>query len=85
MAKRIILGVQVTDRLEKAQDVQKILTEYGCYIKTRLGLHEVTNSECSTVGLLIIETHGDEAEISTMEAMLKKVKGLVVKKMTFQQ
>jgi len=85
MAKRIILGVQVTDRLEKAQDVQKILTEYGCYIKTRLGLHEVSNSECSTVGLLIIETHGDEAEISTMEAMLKKVKGLVVKKMTFQQ
>ena len=85
MAKRIILGVQVTDRLEKAQDVQKILTEYGCNIKTRLGLHEVSNLECSTVGLLIIEAHGDEAEISKMEAKLKKITGLVVKKMTFQE
>jgi len=85
MAKRIILGVQVTDRLEKAQDVQKILTEYGCNIKTRLGLHEVSNLECSTVGLLIIEAYGDEAEISKMETKLKKITGLVVKKMTFQE
>jgi hypothetical protein len=83
MKKRTILGVQVTNRLEKAQDVQQILTEFGCNIKTRLGLHEVSGSECSTVGLLILETCGDKVEIQTMEAKLKKVKGLVVKKMVF--
>lgn len=85
MAKRTILGVQVTNRLEKAQDVQQVLTEYGCNIKTRLGLHEVSGSECSTVGLLIIETYGDKTEIQMMEAKLKKIKGLVVKKMVFQE
>ena len=85
MTKRTILGIQVTNRLEKAQDVQQVLTEYGCNIKTRLGLHEVSGSECSTVGLLIIETYGDKAEIQKMEAKLKKIKGLVVKKMVFHE
>ena len=84
MAKRIVLGIQVTNRVEKIPDVQKILTEYGCNIKTRLGLHEVSKSVCSTQGLLLLDTYGDEAEILEMEKKLKKVKGLVVKKMVFE-
>ena len=85
MAKRIILGVQVTNRVENIPGVQEILTEYGCNIKTRLGLHDVTESHCSNVGLLILETYGDEADILKMEAKLKKTKGLTVKKMVFQK
>jgi hypothetical protein len=84
MAERIILGVQVSNRVENILDVQKILTEYGCNIKTRLGLHEVTESHCSNVGLLILETYGNEADIRQMESKLKKLKGLTVKKMVFQ-
>ena len=84
MAKRIVLGIQVTNRVEKVPDVQKILTDYGCNIKTRLGLHEVSKSVCSTAGLLLLDTYGDEADILEMEKRLKKVKGLVVKKMTFE-
>ena len=85
MAKRTILGVQVTNRVENILDVQKILTEFGCNIKTRLGLHEVTESHCSNVGLLILETYGNEADILQMEARLKKMNGLTVKKMVFQR
>jgi len=85
MAERIILGVQVTNRVENILDVQKILTEYGCNIKTRLGLHEVSDSHCSDVGLLILETYGDEADILQMESKLHQVKGLTVKKMVFQK
>ena len=85
MAKWIILGVQVTNRVENIPDVQKILTEYGCNIKTRLGLHEVTESHCSNVGLLILETYGNETDILQMETKLKKMKGLTVKKMVFQK
>ena len=69
--------------MEKIPDVQKILTEYGCNIKTRLGLHEVTESHCSTVGLLILETYGDEADILQMESKLRNIKGLTVEKMVF--
>jgi hypothetical protein len=85
MQKHIVLGLQVTNRVEKIPDVQKILTDYGCNIRTRLGLHEVTESVCSTVGLLILDTYGDEALILEMEKKLKKVKGLVVKKMVFER
>ncbi len=84
MAGRIILGVQVSNRVENILDVQKILTEYGCNIRTRLGLHEVTESHCSNVGLLILDTYGDEADILKMESKLRKLKGLTVKKMVFQ-
>jgi len=84
MAERTILGVQVTNRLENILDVQKILTEYGCNIKTRLGLHDVSESHCSTVGLLILETYGDEADILQLESKLGQMKGLTVKKMVFQ-
>ena len=85
MAQRIILGVQVTNRVENVLDVQKILTEFGCNIKTRLGMHEVTESICSNVGLLILETYGDEADIAKMEAKLREIKGLVVGKMIFEK
>ena len=84
MTKRIVLGIQVTNRVEKIPDVQKILTEYGCNIKTRLGLHEVSKSVCSTRGLLLLDTYGDEAEILEMEKKLRRIKGLVVKKMAFE-
>ena len=85
MRKRTVLGVQVTNRVKNALEVQGILTEFGCNIKTRLGLHELTDAACSTIGLLIIETYGDAAGIKEMEARLKAVQGVVVKKMVFEE
>jgi hypothetical protein len=85
MRKRIILGVQVTNRVKNALQVQEILTKFGCNIKTRLGLHEVTEADCSTIGLLILEMYGKSSEIREMESRLKAVKGVVVKKMVFEE
>lgn len=85
MRKRIILGVQVTNRVKNALQVQEILTKYGCNIKTRLGLHEVTEAVCSTIGLLILEMYGKPSEIREMESRLKAVQGVVVKKMVFEE
>jgi len=84
MAKRIILGIQVTDRVHRVLDVQKILTEYGCNIKTRLGMHDVDVTSCSPTGLLILETYGDEATILAMEEKLRAISGLNVQKMEFE-
>jgi hypothetical protein len=84
MANRIILGVQVTNRLQNVTDVQKVLSEYGCNIKTRLGLHDVNENYCSTTGLLLMETYGDEQSILEMEAKLRAIQGLVIQKMTFE-
>ena len=83
MSKRIVLGIEVTNRLKEVPDVQKILTDYGCNIRTRLGLHEVKKNACSSSGLLILDTYVADADIFEIEKKLKKVKGLVVKKMVF--
>ena len=84
MSKRIVLGINVTNRVQEIPAVQKILTDYGCNIRTRLGLHEVSAKTCSSLGLLILDTYGAEADIMEMIKKLKKVKGLVVKKMVFE-
>jgi hypothetical protein len=85
MAERIILGVQITNRVKDVPVVQSLLTEYGCNIKTRLGLHEVGPSHCSTTGLLILEMFGAESDILAFEEKLKKITGVVVKKMAFEE
>ena len=85
MAKRIVLGIQITRRVQNVPSVQAVLSEFGCNIRTRLGLHEVTESACSTVGLVLLDTYGDEKTIPEMEEKLKAIKGVVVQKMVFEQ
>ncbi|MGC8863637.1 MAG: hypothetical protein ACP5R5_12790 [Armatimonadota bacterium] len=85
MPKRIILGVHISSRVEHVPDVQKVLTEYGCHIKTRLGLHDVNNSVCSPNGLLILETCGEEAGIAEMKKKLGAIPGVTVKEMVFEE
>jgi hypothetical protein len=80
--KHIILGVHVTERLKKVPEVQKLLSEYGCNIKTRLGLHEVQNV-CSPNGLLILEMHGDEVICLELGEKLSTIEGIEVQKMVF--
>lgn len=61
MAKSILL-ILVGNRKESAVKVQKILTGWGCIIKTRLGIHDGVLDNCSDEGLLILELHGTEEQ-----------------------
>jgi hypothetical protein len=83
MSKRYVLGIGLGNRVENAADFQRILTECGCYIKTRLGLHEVNENLCAPGGLIILEVYGGDAAVAEMESKLKAVKGLQVQKMVF--
>lgn len=78
-----ILGVLITDRQKEAGEVQKVLTKYGCTIKTRLGLHEVTDEVCSTSGLLLLELTGDVSEMDKLEKALITIDGTQTQKMIF--
>jgi len=84
MKKHIVLGVHITNRLKKAVEVQKLLSQYGCNIKTRLGLHEASEEVCGTNGLLILELVGDEKKCNELAAKLGKIAGIEVKKMVFK-
>ena len=79
-----ILGVHVQNRGENAVRVQQLLTEYGCYIKTRLGLHEVDENFCAQGGVLILEMVGEDKTIDEMAAKLKAVEGLELQKLVFR-
>jgi hypothetical protein len=79
----IILGIHITDRLKNAVDVQRVFTEYGCNIKTRVGLHDVDASVCSPSGVVLIEFFGTTAEAEAMAAKVGAVEGVEVQTMVF--
>jgi hypothetical protein len=83
MKEQWIIGIQITDRIRKASDLQSVLTKYGCTIKTRLGLHEVKENFCSETGLIILELTGNREEFIKLENDLLKIEGLNVRKMIF--
>lgn len=83
MSRHVIYGVHIQNRGENAVRVQQLLTEYGCNIKTRLGLHEVDASFCSTGGVLLLEMVGDAATCEALRAKLSALDGIEVKEMVF--
>ena len=83
MAEYTILGIYLSNRVNNAHEVQKVLTNFGCHIKTRLGLHPVSEEKCASFGLILLEIVGDQAEIQKFEAELKTIHGVEVKKMEF--
>ncbi len=85
MGNRIVIGLHVTNRVKEIPCVQSILTEFGCNIKTRLGLHQASDSTCSASGLLLLEMIGDDSRIAEMEIKLRGLEGLDVQKMVFTE
>jgi hypothetical protein len=78
-----ILGIHISDRVKEAELIQPILTKFGCTIRTRLGLHDITEEFSSPTGMLLLELTGDPKEYVKLENELLKVEGLEVKKMIF--
>ena len=75
MRKRDIVAVLVENRSECAVNVQKILTAWGCMIKTRLGLHDGVMDKCSQTGLLILEMVGEDEKIDEFVRKINLIKG----------
>lgn len=84
MEKHMIFGVHVSNRVKKATDVQAIFTQYGCNIRTRLGLHDASNNVCAPNGVIILEMVGDEKLCNEMADKLSSIDGVQVQKMVFK-
>ena len=72
MKYKLIL-IKIDRRSTEAASVQSILTDYGCNIKVRLGLHEVSKEFCANDGLIILEVEGDKRKLNTI---VKKLNAL---------
>lgn len=81
---RTVMAILVDKREKAAVEVQKLLTEYGCYIKTRLGLHEGAGQYCSPVGLIILELVDDESKHEELCQKLNSVEGVQAKYMKLE-
>ncbi|OFY16538.1 MAG: hypothetical protein A2X11_12565 [Bacteroidetes bacterium GWE2_42_24] len=79
-----ILGIRVADRTKEAETVQKLLTTYGCSVRTRLGLHVQNDLTDSSEGLIILELTGDTTEMDKLENALASTIGVDVSHMEFE-
>ena len=82
--RHIVLGVHITERVQHVPRVQELFTEYGCSIKTRIGLHEVSEKFCSPNGLVLLEMAGPEEPTFELIEKLEAVEGVDVQKMIFE-
>jgi hypothetical protein len=76
-----ILGILVERSHPVILSVQKVLTSYGCNIRTRLGVNEVFFGE--PAGLIILELKGDEKQRILLERDLKAINNVHVRTMVF--
>lgn len=83
MDKHIIIGVHITERVKHAGEIQKIFTEFGCLIRTRLGLHDADKGVCSPNGLILLDLVDDDAGASAFKKKLAAIDGIEVQSMVF--
>lgn len=75
MDKDRIMAIRTDKRRDMAEKLQKVLTEFGCNIKLRLGLHEA-GLVCSDTGLILLVLTGPEEEIAQFEQALNQLEGV---------
>lgn len=81
MKKTTIMAITIDGRDQHAPEVQQILTEHGCIIKTRIGLHETEEDSCSPKGLILLQIYAEKSAVETLEKELTSIKGVHVNKM----
>ena len=74
-----IIGIRMENRVENAVKFQEVLTKNGCKIKTRLGLHEVSDNACSNDGIIILQPYGSKEDVEALVNDLNSLKGISAK------
>jgi hypothetical protein len=77
MSHKLIIAA-VEHRRDEAEKLQKVLTEHGCKVKTRLGLHEAGDI-CSDEGLIVLQLVKDEPGAEVFLNDLNKLSGIRAK------
>ncbi len=79
----VMLAIHVTDRIHHVSQVQGLLTEYGKYIQTRLGLHE-TGGSGSPNGIIVLYMVGGEKNCTALAKKRNKIRGVEARKIVFK-
>ncbi|MCY6483403.1 hypothetical protein OW763_03405 [Clostridium aestuarii] len=79
--KETIMAITIEPRNANAPEVQQILTKHGCIIKTRVGLHDISDNTCSQRGLILLHICEKEDESEELKEDLSAVDGVKVNTM----
>ena len=58
-----IMGILLDNRIEEAVKFQEIITDFGCNIRTRIGLHNIGEYKCINNGIILLEVVNNVNEI----------------------
>ena len=81
---KIIIGIRVEQREKTSQNLQGVLSKYGCLIKTRIGFHETDPNFCASDGLIILEIISlpeEDKRPLDLQKELSKIPGIKFKTM----
>jgi len=81
MNKITIIGIRFDENKSQNGEVQKLLTNFGCTIRTRLGLNDADYGKNGA--LIILELVGDQNEMNNLVEKLENIEGVDVQKMIF--
>jgi len=77
-----LVAVKIGHREDTATAVQARLTEFGCNIKVRLGLHDLPEGACSPAGLIILQVTADKDDLNGFLEKLNEIDEVVAKSLT---
>jgi len=74
-----VIALRLDNRTHNAIKLQQSLTEHGCNIKMRVGLHEADENVCATDGLIILQACGNAQTIQKMLDDFNSLDGVTAK------
>ncbi len=77
----VILGVKLPDKEINAVEFQRILTEFNCIIKMRIGINNSTLF-CSSSGIILLQVEDNKNSVE-LEKSLLNINGIELQRMTF--
>ncbi|MDT8900459.1 hypothetical protein [Anaeroselena agilis] len=77
-----IMAILQENRVETAPKVQDVLTEFGCFIRVRLGLHDAALDKCTNTGLILLQLCGEDIPVQDLENKLGAIPNVKVKTMS---
>ena len=81
---KIIMGVQLLNRMDDAPKFQELLSKYGCFIQTRIGLHPASPDFCKPDGVVILDfLENSDEEVKKFEDEMSAYPNIIVRKMVF--
>ena len=78
MTYNTIMAVKLAKRSDLAAEVQEVLTDHGCIIAARMGLHEIENG-CRQDGLITLFLDGSEERINDLKDSLNNYENVKAK------